>query len=315
MRILYHDDFDGVASAAILGAWRKKRRPDESLTFISVDYGHTDLQWDQERPKGLDDSEPIAIVDFMFHPAAAIYVDHHATAFKTPEHEALFRQRFRNTQSMDAPHYWNPTAPSCAAALAEILPHFTPQFEALIHAATRIDQAQYDSVADYLEMRTPAIAISHAIPLMSEGEKGELIRRLMTTGDLEVGAAFAAPAIELAKQRIREGLSVTEAATLCLGDVAITDMVMMDAPWIRFAAYAVYPKAKYSFTIYRTGTTVRIALGKNPWLEFDPQHLGNFASQAGGGGHAYAAGCQFEGEDAYVQAWRFIRQTCTTVNA
>lgn len=314
MRVLYHDDFDGVASAALLGAWQRFVEPKEPLAFTSVDYGHTDLAWDSDRPKGVLPAERLAIVDFMFHPAAEIYVDHHATAFRSAAALDQFVER-RTRYAATVPYYWNSTAPSCAQALAEILPpYFTRPFAELIVEATMIDQAAYPDVQAVLTLSTDAIALSQAIPLMSEGQKGELIRRLMT-GSLTEAAKFAAEPIAEARRRSMDGMALNEAASTLLGCAVVTDLVTNDAPWVRFSAYGLYPQAKYALTIYRTGQLVRVALGKNPWLDFEPTHLGDLCKTVGGGGHAYAAGAQFEGDDAYGSAWRFIRRVMDAVNA
>lgn len=308
--VLHHDDLDGVVSAALL-AHHLRSYHNPVTRFIPVDYGHDDLQWDSNFPKGVD--EPFAVVDFLFHGGASWWFDHHPTAFPSKAHEQMF-----NEGSYEHRWYWQPHVPSCAQVLANCLPNLSERFAPLIAGATLVDQAGYRSVMDYFEPTDPAVSISLGYPLLTTGQKSELVYQLLQ--GLPVARQFMADACDLAEQRNAGNLLRTRPYTHCEGHTAIVDLVGTDVPFTRFSAFAYHPEARYMLTLSNGDkrSEVRMSLSKNPWLEFEPVHLGALARTVGGGGHAYAAGATFAADEecsAHIAAVRFTRQVLGAIEA
>src|SRR5437870_1014657 len=83
--IVYHAQcFDGAVSCAI--AWDYLDATTLTSTTVLRPVGY------DVRDRWLKDALPpgAAVVDFLFHPDAAFWADHHATAFLNDESRALF---------------------------------------------------------------------------------------------------------------------------------------------------------------------------------------------------------------------------------
>jgi len=288
MWILTHDDFDGLASAALLLAWLRRTRNvlAEDAQLMTVDYNQT-LQWDRPAPAGLP-AEPFAVLDFMYHPEALFWFDHHPDALRTDADELHFAMR---QERGDPLVVWDPTQPSCARLVFETLPGLE-DLAPIVEGADLVDRAQYPSPDAFYRADHPATKLTHAHPFLSEGQKTELVARMLRHG-LEAACDFVRPEIFMAMERNYRALQQYETAVRFQNDVVIMDLVPDSIPFVRFAGYWYYPNAKYALTIFRAGEVVRVQLSKNPWLDEPYEPLNAYAREVGGGGHAFAAGASF----------------------
>src|ERR1700685_3337099 len=106
--IYFHNDFDGRASAAVVLAFLRSRG-DDIEHFTPVNY-YLLSQWMDEKffekhKLFSGKRNPAIIVDFLYHPKAAMWFEHHATTFKRPEWEKKFKP--------DTFHRLEPQYPSC----------------------------------------------------------------------------------------------------------------------------------------------------------------------------------------------------------
>lgn len=294
MRILFHDDLDGAASAAVLNGFLEDVVGERGNNFLPVNF-HLETDWLFPQLPFLNVDERFAIVDFLYHPAAEVWFDHHPTAFKTGMYRAHFESRKASLLQ------WDTTAPSCARLIYETLrPIWSSagRMAELVEGADMIDQARYPSVEAYFDAKHPAIAINHAWSRLDEALKDRLIRTL-TQGTLQDGLAAVRPQMEEAKQAQHEILSDYRQYVDLRGTVAVTDVGNVPRPFVRYASYSYFPQALYSLALYRPKdeNAVYVSIGKNPWIAFEHAHLGELAKRWGGGGHAYAAGMEFRGRD------------------
>src|SRR5438309_866596 len=166
LRVLYHGHcFDGVASAATFTRFYNER--------IN---SHAEVQYAGllHRPGNLFDEEMFdgdesAIVDFKYSPSDKLtwWFDHHQSAFLTPEDEAHFKADHSGKKFLDA------TRKSCTEFIADVA-ETEFGFDAeplrdLIHWAHVIDGALYDSAAQCVELKEPALQLMQVI----EGEPDE----------------------------------------------------------------------------------------------------------------------------------------------
>src|SRR4051812_19537671 len=79
--------FDGVVSAVLTSAYLEERKSYRQLQLHSVNY---DLR---ERWLASELIRPCAVVDFLYHPAAQLWADHHATAFLNDETRNDYERR------------------------------------------------------------------------------------------------------------------------------------------------------------------------------------------------------------------------------
>ena len=75
LKIYYHRDFDGMASAAILAKALVESKLEKEVLWQGVNFDNR-LNWDS-----FASGERFAIVDFHFHPRAEYWFDHHPTTF------------------------------------------------------------------------------------------------------------------------------------------------------------------------------------------------------------------------------------------
>src|SRR5688572_22189187 len=128
-RLYYHHDYDGVVAAAMVTSTTRTE-----LELTPVQYA-PDLNWTEKRL-----AVETGIVDFLYHPEATLWIDHHATTFSS---EAV-RERFRP----DPFHVFAPDAASCPGVIVR-LPWFErcERWNDYVRWADIIDGAAYESPA------------------------------------------------------------------------------------------------------------------------------------------------------------------------
>ncbi|MBI5220870.1 MAG: hypothetical protein HY978_03500, partial [Candidatus Liptonbacteria bacterium] len=150
--IYFHNDFDGRASAAIILAWLKQRG-DRAGKLMPIDYSLTPA-WLQ--PNFFTGRRPTIVVDYPYHPGAAMWFDHHPTTFKRADWQRQFRQ--------DKSHRFESRYHSCAHQVYDALRKdfgFRPPvvIKKLIPWADIEDSAGYRSAKQAVLSREPAFRI------------------------------------------------------------------------------------------------------------------------------------------------------------
>ena len=167
LRVLYHGHcFDGVASAATFTRFYQERiHPDAEVSYGGCCIARTTL-FDRD----MFDGDENAIVDFKYSPSEKLtwWFDHHQSAFLTPEDEAHFRADTPARKFLDA------TRKSCTEFIADVAQtkfgfNAEPLHE-LIHWAHIIDGALYESAAQCVELKEPALQLMQVI----EGRSGRV---------------------------------------------------------------------------------------------------------------------------------------------
>jgi len=285
--IVHHDDFDGVASAAVLAGFYSHQSVKE-FRFVPVQHDLREVWLKPELPYRRKSTEKMAILDFPYHPTADIWFDHHDTTFHSQEYHDHYLARTDLS-------CWESDAPSCASLIYHRLWRLQPsldRYAELAAAADMIDQARYPSPEAYFKAEDPAIAINHGYPELTDGQKTELAGWLMR-GTLHQARANMEPVIRVALARNDEALAQVLPRVELQGPVAVMDLADTGLPFLRYAPYMAFPQAKYALTLYKRGEGLAISLGKNPWLTFPHVDLGAIARREGGGGHSYAASVPF----------------------
>src|ERR1700738_3091445 len=180
LRVLYHGHcFDGVASAATFTRFYDERiNPGAEIQYAGLLHRPGNILFDKE----MFDGDENAIVDFKYSPSEKLtwWFDHHQSAFLTPEDEAHFHAEKSDKKFLDA------TRKSCTEFIAEVARTrfgFDDQpLTDLIHWAHIIDGALYDSPAQCVELKAPALQlmqVSEADP--DDAFIEQIIRDLTTT--------------------------------------------------------------------------------------------------------------------------------------
>src|SRR5437762_3100068 len=130
------------------------------------------------------DGDENAIVDFKYSrsPKLTWWFDHHQSAFLTPEDEADFRQDNSGQKFLDI------ESKSCTEFIARIgdekFGFRDPALDPLIEWAHIIDGALYDSPAQCVELREPALQLMQVIESDPDDNFIEWIIRELTTRSL-----------------------------------------------------------------------------------------------------------------------------------
>jgi hypothetical protein len=277
--------FDGAISAVLAWEFLEKHEHWNISNFEPVDY--------TVRPNWLSQNlqKPCAVVDFLYHPNADFWADHHQTTMltKAAHEDYVFRRGTDQSQLL-----FDPRARSCAAL---IFKHFRRQFsdkphlKEMVDWAEKIDSARYSSVKEAILGDAPALKIARTLSVEEErpAEYARFLLRQLRDHDLRRVAGLEE--VKSREGRVRHNIikgleSVKARLRLQPGDVAVFDARPKEGQVIsRYAPYYFQPNARYSIAVIRYPEGVRITAMRNPWRKFRSIPLGRAFAKFGGGGH------------------------------
>lgn len=277
-QIYFHADFDGVVSAAMLLYWSRRV---EAISLHSVDY-HLKSTWAERRLPPYS-----AVVDFLFHPDAFVWVDHHVNPFVRQDWADVFRPNERMR--------WERGAPCCPVVIRELLGSsfdWAAYFEDYIKWSILIDSGSYESPQEATDLSNPYVLLSKVISAASESVQIELAQAVAAgpVGDVLVSS-------EAVRLLVREMRAVDEQVRMRLGElvrydgtIALFDQSAYRWPYQRYHPYLLYPEARFVVGLYVVEGGYSVSLGANPWRERPPFHLGKICESFGGGGHFQVGG-------------------------
>src|SRR5215216_1945211 len=186
LRLLYHGHcFDGVASAALFSRFYRARvEPGADIVYAPL--LHTAGALFDE---GMFDGDENAIVDFKYSPSARLtwWFDHHQSAFLSAEDEAHFRADASGRK------FWDADSKSCTEFIArtasEKFGFRDPQNETLVRWAHVIDGAFYESAAQPVELKEPALQLMQVIENVDDEVIEWVVRELALRPLDEVAAS------------------------------------------------------------------------------------------------------------------------------
>lgn len=287
LRILYHGNcFDGLSSAAIFTKFY--------LSGIhpgaEVVYTPTMHRAGNAFDRGQFDGDENAIVDFKYCPDSRLtwWFDHHQSAFLSEDDEKHFRadssgKKFLDTQSA-----------SCAEFIARVArDNFgfeDPFLGELIKWAHIIDGAFYESAAQCVELRSPALKLMQVIEgekdpdfaariigWMTERKLGEIIESPEIAERLEPILDSHWQTVELIRER-----AVYERGVVSF-DLTDTNI----EGYNKFIPYYFFPETTYTVSLSKSDFRTKISVGSNPWSPRPRLHnIAKLCEKYGGGGHA-----------------------------
>ena len=295
LRVLYHGHcFDGVASAATFTRFYLDRIDHEA----QVNYGGLlhrpgNLLFDRD----MFDGDENAIVDFKYSPSPKLtwWFDHHQSAFLTPEDEAHFRADRSGRKFLD------PTRKSCTEFIADIartkFGFETSQLSELIHWAHVIDGALYESAAQCVELKEPALQLMQVIEGTPDESFIEQIIRQLTHQTLDEVATSAEvrSRFEPILKLHRETLEAIKRKAIYQDAVVAFDLVDEGYEGFnKFIPYYLFPEATYTVALTRAPQRTKISVGSNPWAPRPRRHnIATICERYGGGGHAVVGAISF----------------------
>ena len=308
LRVLYHGHcFDGVASAATFTRFYKERiNPTAEVNYTGLLHRPGNL-FDLD----MFDADENAIVDFKYAASENLtwWFDHHESAFLTPEDEAHFRADTSGQKFLD------PKRKSCTEFIADVAHERfgfdVKPIESLVHWAHVIDGALYESPAQCVELKEPALQLMQVIESDPDDRFIEQIIRDLTTQSLETvasGAEVQRRFQPILKQHLETLEAVRRKAT-CANAVVQFDLVDEGYEGFnKFIPYYLFPETTYSVALTRAPQRTKISVGSNPWAPKPRTHnIAKICERYGGGGHAVVGAVSFKPEEV-AEARQAVRE-------
>src|SRR6476619_5958906 len=287
LRILYHGNcFDGVSSAAIFTKFYRATVDPQAEIAYTPTMHQANNAFDREQ---LDGDEN-AIVDFKYCPDERLtwWFDHHQSAFLSKEDE----QHFLNDTS--GKKFLDTASKSCAEFIARVAKESCgfddPSLAELIEWAHIIDGALYESPAQCVELRSPALKLMQLI----EGEKDpafvEKIIRLLTEKSLDEIVESEGIQVKLAPILEKHWNTVELIKERAKYDRGVVSFDLTDTGidgYNKFIPYYFYPETTYNVALTQSEFRTKISVGSNPWSPRPRLHnIAEICERYGGGGHA-----------------------------
>jgi hypothetical protein len=295
LRVLYHGHcFDGVAAAAAFTRFYHERvHAGAEVQYAGLLHRPGNLLFDKE----MFDGDENAIVDFKYSPSAKLtwWFDHHQSAFLTPEDEAHFHADISGKKFLDA------TRKSCTEFIADVARTkfgFNDEpLRDLIHWAHIIDGAVYESAAQCVELKEPALQLMQVIEAdPDEGFSERIIRDLTqaSLNEVATSAEVAARFQPILKLHLETQEAIRRKAT-CEAGVVQFDLVDEGYEGFnKFIPYYLFPEATYTVALTRGPQRTKISVGSNPWAPRPRTHnIASICERYGGGGHAVVGAISF----------------------
>jgi oligoribonuclease NrnB/cAMP/cGMP phosphodiesterase (DHH superfamily) len=290
--LYFHNDFDGMASGAVMLNFLRSRG-DDVVSFTPITYS----QALKKKWAGFKFKEPFVILDFLYHPRASWWFDHHYTSFLTDE----WRDGFRD----DKNRAFDSTKKSACDLLAG---HLKKEFNwkpskfisDLIGWATVIDGALYKSAKEAIESKQPAIKLAKATnPVNFEkGTEAKYFERIIKSLAKEpIAKTIQIPAVRKEIKRIenvnRKIKEIFKNILIVTGKVVFIDGTKTDVQFSNYHGYYFYPDIDYSVTVEFYGKYYHLSVGKNLWKKTPAKvHIGEMLKKYGGGGHRTVGGAE-----------------------
>jgi hypothetical protein len=271
--------FDGVVSAVLMHEFLATEESGEAIDLHPVNYQLNEL-WAAMRLE-----EPATIVDFLYHPDATIWLDHHKTSFQSVVekdqllHNENFYQHYLRRRGPRI--VFEPAMTSCARLIWEsaLTAGKVGNHREEVEAADRIDSARYLSPNEAVLGETPALRINASMAIGTNDELQEYATRLviaLLSHNLSEVAEFS----EVAERFFRfKGLrdrglerfrnpGAFDYARLEDDGIFVFNIDGSDVIINRYFPFLIAPNARYSLGLVRTGSEGTIRAMRNPWLEF-----------------------------------------------
>lgn len=270
--------FDGVISGVLATLYLEKSRRWKFEAIEPVNY-HRQKEWLQTRLRRRS-----AVVDFLYHPQAEFWADHHPTAFLRDHLKADFESHKNGSR------FYDRKSGSCASLLWRELGGTLgpdPRLEEMVLWAEKIDSATYDSVDEALSASHAAIILSRSLAIEADQKYCTfLITKLQ---HVSLDEAIRASEVQNRFVRAQElgtlGLDRVRQTIRLEEEVAVYEASSEGVLMNRYSPYHFYPQARYSIGITHSKHSTKITAMRNPWINFDCVNLGEFMRKFGGGGH------------------------------
>lgn len=304
--VYFHNDFDGHASAAVMVAFLRSRG-DGIEHFTPVNYyllpEWLDEHFFEKHKLFRGKRNPPIIVDFLYHPRAAWWYEHHPTTFKKESWKKKFKP--------DAQHRLEPQYPSCTHLVYATLkrdfrwkpPKHIPE---LVRWLDTIDGAGYRSARQTIEVKEPALQVNEFIERKTH-TKAENVRIIDLLSRLPLVDIANLPEVgkfvAQIKKKDLKGLAFSKKNAKLTGVVCFLDRTDTTIEFPHFALQYLFPRKLYFIRMSDRDGLYHVNVGLNPWKREKARvHIGDMLKQFGGGGHKNVGGAEFKTREEALAA-------------
>lgn len=282
--IYFHKDFDGLSSAAIFSKflYLEKGLEFTEIQFEPVDYNLRN-DWIE-----MELQSPNAILDFMYHPKADWWFDHHESTF-------LNLEALSKPYKKSAKQFWSTKFDSCPSL---ILTHFynyfrksaiklRKEYKELAHWTDVIDGANYTSPKEIFSYSSLYINIDKTLSYSTESNYLEFLIKNLYHNDIDSikKNRLFSKFVKKSKNDFKKSVEIVENIISIKNKVAFYDQTSFDIPFQRYLTYYLYPDVLYRIVVYQKSEKFSISLNFNNWADFNNEiHIGDFCRKLGGGG-------------------------------
>jgi hypothetical protein len=282
---LHYPCFDGLVSAAIASDFLENRMGWAIRDVQRVNYDLSPTWVETRLP------EQSAVVDFLYHPDAVFWADHHATTFASDAARAHCE-----TNADRRILLYDKESPSCGMLLFRRLGNDLSDrvhYGEMARWADLIDGAQYASVEQAVSGEEPAFVINASLTgVRDAGELEFLLEALRSRSLAEIAALPQVRSrADDVRSRTEAGLRlVKKEIRLAPGGIAVFAVTPSEGDIVnRYSPYCFFPDARYSVALIESPKDAKITAMRNPWIDFESVPLGQIFRKYGGGGHQRVA--------------------------
>lgn len=304
MRLLVHKScFDGIVSGAAAVSLLSFTHNFKRISLVPVDYSEKN-NW---LTNGL--KKNTCVVDFLYHPKAEFWWDHHKTTF-------LSEEAYSNFQEKSSPFIqFDPESKSCASMIlktAQILSvKLNDHVLEAIKWADITDSAAYESAEQAVVNQPIArqIALSFADDdSVSYHESMLDCLSCLSLEDIAKKEPFVS-SIKKSQLRYKKGLKLMIDSSNCIDGLVTYKINLGNLLVDRMMPYFVFPKANYSLGLVVKKDHIHLTSNRNPWIGVGDINLSTFFTRFGGGGHQNVASVVI-GKHELVKAETIFSEIC-----
>ncbi|MGC2467572.1 MAG: hypothetical protein WA517_20430 [Candidatus Acidiferrum sp.] len=286
--------FDGLISCVLASEFLERNQQWNIARFCPVNYHYRD-SW-----LAMELQTPSAVVDFLYHPQARFWADHHGTTFVTEKARLQFELHKKNSFLL-----FDSDARSCASLLWSRFDGSLGEerFAQMVFWADKIDSASYTSVEEAIFGDAPALRINFTLLLRNDLDYCRLLVQELRSKTLHEVSALPEiqEKVSEVRRRTAAGLKHLEKhIRLEEGNIAAFDIeTNPDEIVSRYAPYYFFEGAHYSISVVRSANAARITAMRNPWRSFESIPLGKVFERFGGGGHQRVGAVNLTAEQSH----------------
>lgn len=283
MHIYFHEDFDGVVSAALVAMYFRDEHHDYDIHFHPVDYDIP--HWESRALKS-----PSCVVDFKYHPNCDYWFDHHSCA--KGDINKIREQYADKYKPKDQKLYCDPKTKSCASLIGYKL-LLKPFNFMLSDAADYIDSAEYSSVDIACFGQEEEIKLNKIIThrTLSLTQICEDLLEFGSIYDIMKTSKYNEAHKDAWLLECKSFLTYMGASESSETNHIVEYDMFNQGIFNRYLPFWEYPKCEYAIGLIGTNDNISIAVGKNPWNDKPGRlHVGNLCKKLGGGGHEDVGG-------------------------